>query len=202
MNVHDDIIHTISLQIENFNDLIHFCYLNQNNKRVCSQNIFWVNIFNEWGLTLPLKYPSTLNDWIKEFYAKYHTNQILYDLINANYKNLAVKSSALFTMYTFKVVYGQLEDVIELLQLSLIETKNYNTFLYMAQMHSQNNISDIKTITIKYFYKGSLQGTYEIVIELMKTSLNKAYKPVIHFNMISQSKINLFLYYCLYNHVI
>ena len=43
------------------------CYTNQMANKVCHNDHFWVNKFNQDGKELPNIYPTTIDQWIEEY---------------------------------------------------------------------------------------------------------------------------------------
>jgi len=194
----DDIVYAISTHINDYHDLIQFCYINQNNMRICSQPGFWIHIFNEWGLPIPEQLPTNLNEWVKEFYARYHTNDILFELSQTKSINPNFSTSGSITFYQFNHIKQELDYFIKLFKLIGIDTQPYYTYLNTNHFHIEDNTLNIKQLFILYYHN---IGIYRIMIDFNNTLHNK-YKPSLMFNDITLSQITTFLYNSLYDNAL
>jgi len=213
----EDIVHQISLQIEDPKSLVHFCQANKFNYKICSQPIFWINIFNKWGLELPEQLPNNTNDWINEFYAIYHTNMIMSylalttDQINNQdvyIKNNELKITQYSTSYHFKNVIQNASFFNELIKLCGIKGG------YLLPLK-------INELIIMYNHMGFLKNSYQLNIKLIdQYTFNIDTKPVYVgfgsykiednpfktkdniFIKITKSQMKLFLYNILRDHAV
>ena len=81
-----DIYRNISYHINDIQDVISYCQLNQYTQHICSNETFWLPFYKKYALVPPITNYTNINDWIKHFnksyYVEYKIEMIIKQLKN------------------------------------------------------------------------------------------------------------------------
>jgi hypothetical protein len=201
----EDIQKNILYNIDDFNSLVNYCHLNKQTQQICSSKSFWINLFNEWGLDLPINIPNSFNGWLNEFYAIYNTNNILYYLTLRTSTHPQVETSIVSTKYTFNHIYYDLNYFITLIQNIGIDLEPSQNFLRHFDIINQPHPTQVNFIIVRLYHVGFSQNLYEITIKVENTLeaflIKRGYDDII-FPFIKKDQIQLFLYNILLDHAV
>src|SRR6516164_3283188 len=175
---YEDINKQIAYHINDYQSLKNYCYANRFNKRICSSQVFWINLFNNQSLDLPAALPNNINDWFLEYYAITNTNKIL-NILNDDF--------GYYKSYIFKNIYQNMNYFITVINNCYI----YNQYTNI-QYYTINKVIDLE---VKAYRQGFLTNKYELIITFdFKNMKNIKITDFITFVPITKEQITCFLY--------